>query len=66
MCNEVDFELADMLTPQVTVVTQDPSAMGRMGAELVFARLADPAATVRQIEHPMELVVRGSEQGTRL
>jgi LacI family transcriptional regulator len=61
-----DFELADMLTPRVTVVTQDPSAIGRKGAELVFARLSDPSVEVRRIEQPMELVVRGSGQGSRL
>lgn len=61
-----DFELADMVTPGITVVTQDPSAIGRMGAELVFARLANPAAALRRIEHPMHLVARGSGQGTRI
>ncbi|WP_432824910.1 LacI family DNA-binding transcriptional regulator [Dactylosporangium sp. CA-092794] len=34
-----DFPLADLLQPAVTVVAQDPAAMGRLAAELVFRRL---------------------------
>ncbi|HTJ37070.1 MAG TPA: LacI family DNA-binding transcriptional regulator [Dactylosporangium sp.] len=45
-----DFPLADLLQPAVTVVAQDPAAMGRLAAELVFRRLDgeawEPAAHV--------------------
>jgi LacI family transcriptional regulator len=34
-----DFPLADLLQPPVTVVAQDPSAMGRLAASLIFRRL---------------------------
>jgi LacI family transcriptional regulator len=34
-----DFPLADLLQPAVTVVAQDPAAMGRLAAELLFRRL---------------------------
>lgn len=34
-----DFVLADLLEPAVTVVAQDPGAMGREAAALLFARL---------------------------
>jgi LacI family transcriptional regulator len=34
-----DFPLADLLQPAVTVVAQDPSAMGRLAATLIFRRL---------------------------
>jgi LacI family transcriptional regulator len=39
-----DFLLADLLSPAVTVVAQDPAAIGRRAAALLFARMAgDPA-----------------------
>lgn len=34
-----DFPLADLLQPAVSVVAQDPSAMGRLAALLIFRRL---------------------------
>ncbi len=34
-----DFDLADLLQPAVTVVAQDPAAMGRLGAELLLKRI---------------------------
>ena len=34
-----DFELADLLEPAVTVVHQDPAAMGRAAAQQLFARV---------------------------
>ena len=53
-----DFELADLLG--VTVMAHRPEEMGRLGAEVLLARLAggeSPAATTRL---PVELVPRGS------
>jgi len=34
-----DFPVADLLQPGVSVVAQDPSAIGRQAAALVFRRL---------------------------
>ncbi|MFI5910049.1 LacI family DNA-binding transcriptional regulator [Dactylosporangium sp. NPDC051541] len=55
-----DFPLADLLQPAVTVVAQDPYAMGRLAAELIFRRLDgeawDPATHVV----PTRLIPRGS------
>jgi LacI family transcriptional regulator len=34
-----DILLADLLEPGVTVIAQDPAAMGRIAAELLFRRL---------------------------
>ena len=34
-----DFPLADLLRPPITVVAQDPAAMGRLAASLIFRRL---------------------------
>ena len=53
-----EFELADLLG--VTVVAHLPEEMGRLGAEVLLARLAGdetPAATTRL---PVDLVPRGS------
>src|SRR5581483_962236 len=55
-----DFVLADLLSPAVTVVAQDPAAIGRTAAEILFARIAgDPASpSVRLV--PTTLIRRGS------
>lgn len=37
-----DFELADVLSPSVTVIAQDPRRIGQVAAEMLFARMADP------------------------
>jgi DNA-binding LacI/PurR family transcriptional regulator len=53
-----DFELADMLATPITVVAHDPSEMGRLAAELLFARLA--GGPPKRLVLPTTLVVRGS------
>ena len=55
-----DFELADLLDPAVTVVAQDPTAMGEQAAHLLFERLAGDTAPPRSISLPTRLVERGS------
>jgi LacI family transcriptional regulator len=55
-----DFELADLLSPGVTVVAQNPAEMGRNAAELLFGRLAGEHGPARRIELATRLVVRGS------
>jgi LacI family transcriptional regulator len=55
-----DFELADMLATPVTVVAHDPGAMGRLGAELLFARLAGDDGPPKRVVLQTTLVVRGS------
>ncbi|GAA3124349.1 LacI family DNA-binding transcriptional regulator [Planomonospora alba] len=55
-----DFELADLLTPGVTVVAQDPAGLGRTAAELLFRRLAGETGPAERIELPTRLVPRGS------
>ena len=55
-----DFMLADLLQPAVTVVAQDPVAMGRIAAEVLFQRLdGDTAPTMRRIVDT-RLIPRGS------
>lgn len=55
-----DFELADLLSPGVTVIAQDPGTMGETAAELLFRRLEGEAGPPQRIEIPGRLVVRGS------
>ncbi|NCT92305.1 LacI family transcriptional regulator [Cellulomonas sp. APG4] len=55
-----DFDLADLLDPAVTVVAQDPVAIGRTAAERVFARLEEPHLPPAETLLPTRLVVRGS------
>ena len=55
-----DFELADLLTPGITVVAQNPAEMGRRAAELLFGRLAGARGPAQYIELGTQLIVRGS------
>ena len=55
-----DFLLADLLDPGITVIAQDPAAMGTAAAELLFSRLdGDRSPTVHRII-PTRLIARGS------
>lgn len=55
-----DFVLADLLEPAVTVISQDPRAMGRIAADLLFARMAEPSTPAVRHVVPSRLVPRGS------
>ena len=55
-----DVLLADLLDPPVTVIAQDPAAIGQRAAELLFSRIGLDQSDVRQIIVPTKLVVRGS------
>jgi len=55
-----DFELADMLTPGVTVVAQDVARLGRLAAELLFRRLGGDPSPAERTEVPARLIARGS------
>lgn len=55
-----DFELADLLRPGVTVVAQDPAALGRVAADRLFQRLTGATLPPARIELPTRLIPRGS------
>jgi LacI family transcriptional regulator len=55
-----DFELADLMHPAITVVAQDPAALGRASAKLLFARLAGDTTPPRTVVLPTVLIPRGS------
>ncbi|MFI6323817.1 LacI family DNA-binding transcriptional regulator [Nonomuraea sp. NPDC050556] len=55
-----DFELADLLTPGVTVIAQDPIGLGRVATELLFRRIGGDHGPSEQIQLPVRLIARGS------
>ncbi len=65
-----EFVLADLLEPRVSVIAQDPAAIGRTAAELLFARLGEASLSgsklngtrkpPQQIVIPTRLIARGS------
>nr|WP_196807655.1 LacI family DNA-binding transcriptional regulator [Candidatus Solirubrobacter pratensis] len=55
-----DVPLADALAPGLTVVAQDPHALGRTAGELLFARMNGEHGPPRRILMPTRLIRRGS------
>jgi LacI family transcriptional regulator len=55
-----DLELADLLRPSLTVIEQDASELGRIGAELLFSRIAGDRRPIQRVVLPTRLVPRGS------
>jgi LacI family transcriptional regulator len=55
-----DVVLGNLLEPAVTVVAQDPHALGRHAGELLFARLGGRTAEPQTVVVPTELIPRGS------
>lgn len=56
-----DFPLADLLQPSITVIAQDPDALGRLAAQRIIDRLAHPGRRhARSTVLPVHLVERGS------
>jgi LacI family transcriptional regulator len=53
-----DFELADLVSPPVTVVSYDPVLIGRTAGELLLRRLAGEQAPPRRVEVPVRLIAR--------
>lgn len=55
-----DFELADMLTPGLSVVRQPAEMLGREAANLLFERLRGHTGHCRSLVLPTSLIVRQS------
>lgn len=55
-----DFLLADLLQPGVTVIAQDPVAMGRAAAALLFRRLDGDSSPWQEHTVRTRMVMRGS------
>jgi LacI family transcriptional regulator, galactose operon repressor len=57
-----DFELADVVSPPVTVVSYDPVRIGYTAGELLLRRLAGQQGPPRRVEVPVRLIARGSAE----
>jgi LacI family transcriptional regulator len=57
-----DFELADVVSPPVTVVSYDPVLIGVVAGELLISRLAGQQQQPRVVEVPVRLIARGSAE----
>jgi LacI family transcriptional regulator len=55
-----DFELADMVAPAITVVSQDAASMGRTAAELLFRRIRGDDGPTQRIYLRTRFIPRGS------
>jgi LacI family transcriptional regulator len=55
-----DFELADCLSPGVSVVAQSPAAMGRTAAQMLFQRLTGDEGPAQRVLIETTLIPRGS------
>jgi LacI family transcriptional regulator len=55
-----DFELADMLTPGLSVVRQPAELLGREAARLLFERLKGRGGKSRAVVLPTDLIIRQS------
>jgi LacI family transcriptional regulator len=55
-----DVSLADMVEPAISVVAQDPQALGRAAADLLFRRLDGEEMDAVQVVIPVKLIPRGS------
>jgi LacI family transcriptional regulator len=55
-----DFALADRMSPAVTVVAQDPAALGATAPQLLFARIDGDTSPPRNLILHTRLLVRGS------
>jgi LacI family transcriptional regulator len=57
-----DFELADLVSPGLTVVSYDPAEIGRTAGELLVRRVTGDDGPPRHVEIPTRLVIRGSAE----
>jgi LacI family transcriptional regulator len=56
-----DFLLADLLDPPVSVIAQDPTAIGRAAAERLFARMDGDDRPAQHVVVPTSFIARGSD-----
>jgi LacI family transcriptional regulator len=55
-----DFELADLLEPGISVISQDPRKIGALAAARLFARLEGDRGVEQTYVVPTRLITRGS------
>lgn len=55
-----DFELADLISPPVSVVSHQPDELGRAAAQILFERLGGDDSPHRTVLFPTHVIPRGS------
>jgi LacI family transcriptional regulator len=55
-----DIPLAELLNPGITVIAQDPPALGELAAQMLLHRIRDPHGSPETVEVPTNLLTRGS------
>jgi LacI family transcriptional regulator len=55
-----DIPLGVLLDPGITVIAQDPAAMGTLAAQLLLHRIQNPHGAPETVEVPVSLLTRGS------
>jgi LacI family transcriptional regulator, galactose operon repressor len=55
-----DIPLGALLDPGITVIAQDPPALGTLAAQMLLHRISDPSGTPETVEVPTRLLTRGS------
>ena len=55
-----DFELAELLSPAISVVAYDLPSLGRKAAEILFDRIGGDARPPRRVVVPTRIVARGT------
>ncbi len=55
-----DFVLADLLDPPISVMAQNPTAIGRTAAARLFQRLDGDESPAHHVVVPTRLIARGS------
>lgn len=55
-----DIPLAELLDPGITVIAQDPPALGELAAQLLLHRIRDPHGSPETVEVPTNMLTRGS------
>jgi LacI family transcriptional regulator len=57
-----DFEIGDLVSPGLTVVSYDPGEIGRTAGDLLLRRITGEDGPPRRVEVPTKLIVRGSAE----
>ena len=53
-----DIPLAELLDPGITVIAQDPPALGELAAQLLLHRMGDPQGSPEVVEVPTNMLTR--------
>jgi LacI family transcriptional regulator len=55
-----DIPLGTLLDPGITVIAQDPPALGTLAAQMLLHRIRNPHGAPETVQVPVSLLTRGS------